>query len=72
MEKSKYNSLVEWSKGDRKGYDYAKRQNMLEEICNIFGWEFRKMSKKNSEFNILLNLGLDFEEYVEFKSKMIK
>ncbi len=67
---SKHNSLKEWSEADRRGYDYARKQNMLEEICNIFGWEFRKMSEKNSEFNILLKLGLDFEEYVEFKTKI--
>lgn len=69
MMKSKFNSLQEWRKSDSKAYEAAKRNNMLEEISEMFGWGFKKRGENiNSEIKVLLNLGLDFDEYLEFKN----
>lgn len=35
---SRYSSLTEWRAGDIKGYTAAKRNGMLDEICEIMGW----------------------------------
>lgn len=69
--KSKYNTLAEWGRADRRGYDMARKLNMFARICELFGWRYSKMSKKNTEFDVLSKLGLEFNEYEEYKSEII-
>ena len=45
MEKSKYNSLMEWKKYDLNAYQAADRKGLIDEICIHFGWEKRKGSR---------------------------
>lgn len=40
--KSKYDSYSEWIKSDRKAYQYAIKNNLIPEICKMFGWELPK------------------------------
>ena len=68
---SKYKSLAEWCKADNKAYEAAKRNGLFPEICELFGWKFSKITKINSENSILSKLGLDINEYNEYKSKLI-
>jgi hypothetical protein len=39
---SKYKSLSEWRKADRKAYEIAKKNNLIDDICENFGWEIKK------------------------------
>ncbi len=36
---SKYETLIEWKVADPKAYEYARRNNFLDDICENFGWE---------------------------------
>jgi hypothetical protein len=36
--KSKYESLPEWKKADPKAYEFARKNNFLDDICENFGW----------------------------------
>lgn len=67
MMTSKFKSLSEWRKADPKAYHAARRNGMLLEISQMFGWENVKKINVNSEFKVLSNLGLDFDEYLEYK-----
>ena len=40
---SKYNSLFEWNKTDPKAVAAAKQKGIINEICQMFGWEYKKM-----------------------------
>jgi len=35
---SKYKSLLEWKKADPKAYEFARKNNFLDDICENFGW----------------------------------
>jgi hypothetical protein len=35
---SEYKNLIEWRKSDSKAYDAARKNNLLDEICEMFGW----------------------------------
>jgi hypothetical protein len=69
--KSKYNSLAEWSKADPNAYSAARRLKMIPEICNMFGWKNSKYSRRNTESDVLSKLGLDFNEYEKCKFEII-
>lgn len=65
MEQSKYNSLYEWKLADKKAYEAARNRGMLQNICNMFGWELplekstlnlEEMLKKCEEYGTLTNL----------------
>jgi hypothetical protein len=42
-EKSEYKSLAEWRKFNPKDYGVAKYNGWLDDICNTFGWERKKI-----------------------------
>ncbi len=37
--KSKYNSFTEWRKADPRAYRKAIELNIIDDICEVFGWE---------------------------------
>ena len=37
--KSKYNTLTEWRKAEPKAYEFARKSEILDDICQNFGWE---------------------------------
>ncbi len=63
MEK-KYKSLIDFKKDYRKEYNFLCKKNLLSKLCKDMDWEY---VEKNSEVKVLLNLGLDFYEYLEYK-----
>jgi hypothetical protein len=63
MEK-KYKILKEFKKDYPKEYKFLCKKNLLFKLCEDMDWEY---VEKNSEFKVLLNLELDFDEYLEYK-----
>jgi hypothetical protein len=41
MEQSEYKSLNEWKLADKKAYDAARSRGMLQDICDMFGWQIK-------------------------------
>jgi hypothetical protein len=46
---SKYKSLSEWNRADPKAYNVAIKSEIIDEICEIFGWERIKRNYWNKE-----------------------
>jgi hypothetical protein len=63
MEK-KYKSLSEFKKDYPKEYKFLCGKKLLAKLCEDMNWEY---VEKNSEIKVLLNLGLCFDEYLEYK-----
>lgn len=60
----KYKSLSEFKKDYPNQYRFLRKTKQIERLCEDMDWEY---VEKNSEFKVLLNLGLDFDEYLEYK-----
>jgi len=60
----KYKKLTDFKKDYHKEYKFLRKKNLLAKLCEDMGWEY---VEKNSEIKVLLNLGLDFDEYLEYK-----
>jgi hypothetical protein len=43
---AKYNNRLEWKKAEPKAYSAAFDKGIIDEICEIFGWEKPPKSKK--------------------------
>jgi len=69
--KSKYESLAEWIKISPTAYNNAKRNGLIPDICNMFGWELRKESKPNNYWTLELckSEALKYNSRAEWQNK---
>jgi len=51
MEKSEYKTLGEWRKADKSAFNAAIRNGIINEICDMFGWEQIKPKPKLKKHN---------------------
>ena len=54
MEISKYKTLGEWARSNRLAHNAAKRMGLIEELCEKFGWNKRKVFLSSTKEECLL------------------
>lgn len=63
---SKHNSLFEWNKADPKAVANAKQHGFIDEICEMFGWQYEKRIHKPRSY---WTLELCKEDALKYKNK---
>jgi hypothetical protein len=63
---SKYKSLTEWRKADKKAYHQAYLKNIIPEICKIFGWTYLFKTRRSKKY---WSLELCKEEALKYTTK---